>query len=80
LDSRIFEYDLTANSAVEVDTDKEDGTNDLDAKYSPDDGSIIFVNTSNDGISERRIYRTRDNIGFDQREPIFTNAFMPNWE
>jgi len=80
LDSRIFEYDLAANTATEIDTDKDDGTNDLDAKYSPDDGSIIFVNTSNDGISEKRIYRTRDNLGFDRREAMFTNAFMPNWE
>ncbi len=80
LDSRIFEYDLGSDTATEIDTDKEAGTNDLDAKYSPDDGSIIFVNTSNDGISERRIYRTRDNSGFDKKEALFTNAFMPNWE
>ncbi|MGI9550326.1 MAG: carboxypeptidase regulatory-like domain-containing protein [Aurantibacter sp.] len=80
LDSRIFEYDLTSNMSTEIDTDKEAGTNDLDAKYSPDNGSIIFVNTSNDGISERRIYRTRDNSGFDKKEALFTNAFMPNWE
>ncbi len=80
LDSRIFEYDLTSNTATEIDTDKEDGTNDLDAKYSPDDGSIIFVNTSNDGISERRIFRTKDDLNFVQKEQMFTNAFMPNWE
>jgi len=80
LDSRIFEYDLSSNTATEIDTDKDAGTNDLDAKYSPDDGSIIFVNTSNDGLSERRIYRTRDDIGLENKEALFTNAFMPNWE
>lgn len=80
LDSRIFEYNLNTNTAVEIDTEKESGTNDLDAKYSPDDGSIIFVNTSNDGISERRIYRTIDDLGIDKKEPLFTNAIMPNWE
>ncbi len=80
LDSRIFEYDLATNAATEVDTDKDAGTNDLDAKYSPDDGSIIFVNTSNDGLSERRIYRTKDDTDFNKKEALFTNAFMPNWE
>lgn len=79
LDSRVFEYNLTSNTTTEIDTDKEAGTNDLDAKYSPDDGSIIFVNTSNDGISERKIYRTlNDNI--NKKEALFTNAFMPSWE
>ena len=51
LDSRIFEYDLPTDTATEIETDKSPGTNDLDAKYSPDDGSVIFVNTSNDGVS-----------------------------
>lgn len=83
LDSRIFEYDLTTDTATEVLTSKTPGTNDLDAKYSPDDGSIIFVNTSNDGISERKIYRTTQNdeiTGEARNEALFTNAFMPNWE
>ncbi|MEO9894667.1 carboxypeptidase-like regulatory domain-containing protein [Aurantibacter sp.] len=80
LDSRIFEYDLSSNTTTEIETDKASGTNDLDAKYSPDDGSIIFVNTSNDGVSERRIYKTEENDGVDKKKPLFTNAFMPNWE
>lgn len=83
LDSRIFEYDLTTDIATEVLTAKIIGTNDLDPKYAPDDGSIIFVNTSNDGISERTIYRTAqtDEItGEVQNQALFSNAFMPNWE
>ena len=83
LDSRIFEYDLTTDVATEILTARVAGTNDLDAKYSPDDGAIIFVNTSNDGISERKIFRTvaNDDItGEAQSEAIFINAFMPNWE
>lgn len=83
LDSRIFEYNLTTDEFIEVLTGKTGGTNDLDAKYSPDDGAIIFVNTSNDGISERTIFRTGQNdeiTGEAQREALFTNATMPNWE
>jgi len=83
LDSRIFEYDITTSTATEVDTGKNAGTNDLDPKYSPDDGTIIFVNTSNDGISERKIYITADQdqlTGEGQSQAMFSNAFMPNWE
>ncbi len=83
LDSRIFEYNLTTDVASEIVTNKAPGTNDFDSKYSPDDGTIIFVNTSNDGISERNIYRKTGNdeiTGEAQNEILFTNAFMPNWE
>lgn len=83
LDSRIFEYDLTTDEVVEVLTSKVAGTNNLDPKYAPDDGSVIFVNTSNDGLSEHTIYRTGQNdviSGEAQSEVLFTNATMPNWE
>ena len=83
LDSRIYEYDLSALTTTEVDTRIVPGTNDLDPKYSPDDGSIIFVRTSNDGISERSIYRTLpddQSTGEAQIELLFIDAFMPNWE
>ncbi len=80
LDSRIYEYDITTNVTTEIFTGKEAGTNDLDAKYSPDDGSIIFMNTSNDDRSEQHIYKTvNDDINVSRRL-LFTNAFMPNWE
>ena len=79
LDSRIFVYDLLSDTTTEIDAGKEAGTNNLDAKYAPDDGAIIFTNTSNDGISEQRIYRITENIN-SRREVLFTDAFMPNWE
>lgn len=83
LDSRIFEYNLVSDETNEILTDKVPGTNDLDAKYAPDDGAIIYVNTSNDGISERKIFRTfpNEDVTIEARsEILFTNAFMPNWE
>ena len=79
LDSRVFEYDINTQETVEYDTDKPIGTNDLDAKYSPNQGSIIFVNTSNDGISPRNIYKL-DFSDTDFREILFSDAFMPDWK
>jgi len=79
LDSRIFEFDVNTSTATEVDTQKAAGTNDLDAKYSPDEGAIIYVNTSNDGISPRSILK---HVFGDttENEVLFTEAFMPDWE
>ncbi len=79
LDSRIFEYNISSGIATEINTNKAAGTNNTDAKYSPDEGSIIFTNSSNDGISEKKIYRTNSSES-NGRLLLFTNAFMPNWE
>ena len=79
LDSRIFEYNISSAITTEMSTDKVSGTNDLDAKYSPDEAVVIFTNSSNDGISEKRIFRTDQNES-NGRQLMFTNAFMPNWE
>ena len=79
LDSRIFIYDIVNDETVEVDTDKPSGFNDLDVKYSPNEGSIIFTSTSNDGLSPKQIVRFNfDDIS--EREIIFTNASMPDWQ
>lgn len=81
LDSRIFVYDINEDSTTEIITDKAEGTNDLDCKYSPDNGAVIFMNTSNDGISEKYIYKFILDDGEDtNKELIFTDAAMPDWQ
>jgi len=81
LDSRIFEYDISTNTSTEIDTYKPTGFNNLDAKYSPNGGFIIFTYTSNDGISEKRIVRKQlDVLEIIDNEVLFTNSYMPNWE
>ncbi|SHJ60781.1 Carboxypeptidase regulatory-like domain-containing protein [Arenibacter nanhaiticus] len=79
LDARIFEYSLANGNVVEITTKKTAGTNNLDPKYSPDEGTIIFTNTSNDGLSEKKIFRTNASES-NSSQLLFTNAFMPNWE
>jgi len=79
LDSRIFEFEIATTTTTEVDTQKPVGTNNLDAKYSPDEGAIIYVNTSNDGISPRSILKFVFG-GTVENEVLFTEAFMPDWE
>ncbi len=79
LNSRAFIYNIPGNTATDVSGDKPGGTNDLDVRYSPNEAEIIFVNTSNDGISQKDIFKRTLGIG-TSRTLLFSNAFMPDWE
>ncbi|NND88172.1 MAG: hypothetical protein HKM28_02880, partial [Flavobacteriaceae bacterium] len=59
---------------------KPAGTNNLDPKYSPDEGAIIYVNTSADGISQKDIYKHMLDTSSNETELLFTDAFMPDWK
>ena len=78
LDSRIFLKNISTGAIVDLSDEKVPGTNDLDPRFSPDGAQVIFVNTSNDGISQRNIY-SMDIIELN-RVLIAENAFMPDWE
>ncbi len=79
LDSRIFLYDLRTDAAIDLSKEgKIAGTNDLDARFSPDGARIIFVNTNNDGISPRNIYVM--DLDGKNRRLLFENAEMPEWK
>lgn len=78
LNSRIFQVDINSGVRVDLSYDKQDGTNDFDARYAPDGAKIIFTNTNNDGISGKNIY-IMDLDGTD-RELLFENAEMPEWK
>ncbi|WP_316633119.1 carboxypeptidase regulatory-like domain-containing protein [uncultured Flavobacterium sp.] len=78
LDSRIFIYTVATNTSAELNTNKESGFNDLDVKFSPNEAQVIFVNTSNDGLSAKNI-QTASVTGNIIRTTLFQNASMPDW-
>ncbi|RDK84727.1 carboxypeptidase regulatory-like domain-containing protein [Marinirhabdus gelatinilytica] len=80
LDTRIFEFDTATSVITEVSEDKPPGTNDLDARYSPTEGEIIYVNAPNDGVSIGDIYFNVRDENMTDRELLFTQAYMPNWQ
>ena len=59
-------------------SEKPDGSNDLDPRFSPNDAEVIFVNTSNDGISARKIVKIT--LQDNGRTDLFPDAEMPDWE
>lgn len=79
LDTRIFQYDFTTDLVTELNVQKPAGFNDLDVRYSPNEAELIFVSTSNDGISNRNIYKyTVGNTS--SRIQLYGNCIMPDWK
>ncbi|WP_025741754.1 carboxypeptidase regulatory-like domain-containing protein [Aquimarina pacifica] len=79
LDSRMFLYNFGDMTNTDLSVDKTSGTNDLDARFSPNEASVIFVNTSNDGISERSVQKLSIS-DIEVRTILLENASMPDWE
>ena len=80
LDTRMFIYNFTDMTFIDIsDDEKESGTNDLDPRFSPNEANVIFVNTSNDGISQKNIMTTNLS-GNIQKQLLFADATMPDWE
>lgn len=83
LDSNIYIYEFATAVSTNISINKVLGTNDLDPRFSPNEAEVIFVNTSNDGISTKTIYRASiiaDSDNNIERDELFTDAFMPDWE
>lgn len=82
LDTNMFIYDFTTSTSEQLDVSKPAGTNDLDARFSPNEAEVIIMNTSNDGVSVKNIQRislSETNGNTNSRTTIFTNGFMPDW-
>ncbi|WP_336960824.1 carboxypeptidase-like regulatory domain-containing protein [Chryseobacterium contaminans] len=84
LDSHIFIYNLTSNAINDISSESEKamGTNDLDPRFSPNNAQVIFMNTSNDNISQRNIMVIDLNSSMTDlsRSTLFSNGEMPDYE
>ncbi|MBI9041798.1 carboxypeptidase regulatory-like domain-containing protein [Lutibacter sp.] len=79
LDTHIFIHKFSDATNLDISSNKIAGTVDLDPRFSPNEAEVIFVNTSNDGISIKDIYKM-DIDDSNDRTKMFSNAIMPDWE
>jgi Tol biopolymer transport system component len=80
-DSRIFIYDKGTNISTALNTNKINGYNDLDVKFSPNEAEVIFTNTSNDGVSIKNVLKTVvSGGGANSRVTLFAGGSMPEWK
>mgnify|MGYP003147307702 CR=1 FL=1 len=84
LNTKMFLYITNTGQTINLSTEKPNGTNDLDARFAPNEASVIFVNTSSEADAIKSIYK----VNFDEdlntieenREILIENAKMPDWE
>ncbi|MFC4635765.1 carboxypeptidase regulatory-like domain-containing protein [Dokdonia ponticola] len=78
--SRLFIYDITTATSVELDTDVITGKNDLDPRFSPSEGNIIFTRVDNNAGAIPSIFLFELGGNNPEDDELFTNANMPDWE
>ncbi|WP_055435849.1 carboxypeptidase-like regulatory domain-containing protein [Lacinutrix algicola] len=77
--SRIFIFDIATLSATQLPSDVLLGQNDLDVKYSPDEGSLIFTRVSNNTSAIPEILTYQFLVAIEESVQ-FTAASMPDWD
>jgi hypothetical protein len=82
LDTRVFQHILSTNITSETGLEKPSGTLNLEVRYSPNEAELLFVNTSNDGISIKNIIKASFSINNEgvSRTTLFADVSMPDWE
>lgn len=79
-ESRIFMKTIgSPDPAVLIETDVQTGENDLDVRFSPSEGEIIFTRVKNNINAIPSVY----SLKFDDNQTdllLFTKSFMPDWE
>ncbi|WP_275315157.1 carboxypeptidase regulatory-like domain-containing protein [Tenacibaculum bernardetii] len=80
LDNHMFIYEFSSATITDLSAEKTAGTNDLDPRFSPNEADVIFVSTSNDGVSEKTVYKMNFGGGAVVRTALFSSATMPDWE
>ena len=77
LDSHIFIMNIDGSDTIDVSVNKNNGTNDLHPRFSPDGANIIFENVPNDGSESKDIWIM--DIDGNNRNRINSNGEMPDW-
>ncbi|GAB3737415.1 carboxypeptidase regulatory-like domain-containing protein [Spirosoma lituiforme] len=88
LDARLYLLDLSSTAVTDLSraqsstggstqSNKIAGTNDLEPRFSPTGGNIIFTNTDNTGLNQRTVY-IADTDGRN-RKVLLQQAEMPYW-
>ncbi len=77
LDARIFTLNLQTREVTDLSNNKTEGTNDLNARFSPDGAHVIFTNSSNILNSIKDTYIM--SLDGEDRTLLFSNATMPDW-
>ncbi|MFT5889969.1 MAG: Tol biopolymer transport system component [Dokdonia sp.] len=80
LSSRMFIYEMASAMSVMLVTDVILGENDLDPRFSPSEGNIIFTRVDNNLGAIPSIFLFELGGNNPEDDELFTSANMPDWE
>jgi hypothetical protein len=78
-ESRMFIYDISSQVNNPLLADTPAGENELEARFSPTDGAVVYTRVGNNQNATPAIYgiALSDN---NQEDLLFTDSSMPDWE
>ncbi len=77
---RLFIYDVALATSAMLATDVITGENDLDPRFSPSEGDVIFTRVDNNIGAPPAIFLFELGGNNPDDDELFTNANMPDWE
>lgn len=78
--SRLFIYETASAMSLALNTDVITGENDLDPRFSPSEGNVIFTRVDNNAGAIPSIFLFELGGNNPEDDELFTNANMPDWE
>lgn len=78
--SRLFIYETGSAMSFLLSTDVITGENDLDPRFSPSEGDVIFTRVDNNVGAIPSIFLFELGGNNPEDDQLFTNATMPDWE
>ena len=72
-------YNIPLGTLEEVVTEVVLGENDIDVKFSPSEGGVIFTRVESNNGAIPKIYKVDFDQGTDDKL-LFNEAFMPDWK
>ena len=78
-ENRIHMYNIPLGTLEEVVTEVVLGENDIDVKFSPSEGGVIFTRVESNNGAIPKIYKVDFDQGTDDKL-LFNEAFMPDWK
>lgn len=78
-ESRVFIFDIPTLTQNQLITDVLPGQNDLDVKYAPSEGGVIFTRVSNNVGAVPHVYKFQFGVNIEEKY-LFSAASMPDWK
>ncbi|WP_246124347.1 carboxypeptidase-like regulatory domain-containing protein [Bizionia gelidisalsuginis] len=78
-ESRMFVFDIPSMVGAQLSTDAALGENDLDVKYAPNEGAVIFTRVGNNIGAIPSVFKLQFDTTIEEKQ-LFSAGSMPDWK